>query len=605
MANDIEFGVKVTNVAAAITDVNRVTAATDATRRSVASAATATAASATQARSSLNGLGAAATNVGGRVGQLGGAFGQMTSSLGALSPVLGRAGGVISQLGGTISSLTGAMGPLGVALGAATAASSALGAAMAAQDEAMAQSRVRAQELTRTLSQLIAVQRQQREDASLDTRLRAGGGTADEQLGFQQQSQNRVDMITRALNGDSGALAELRGSGQLASTRTSLSLTERLTTGRLGTSDAPGEGAGEVRQLESMLQAALRENQQRINLIGVAAEGLGQQAAALNAETDAAIARGASSRPSGGGGGRSAASSEEAAFTREMVDLTRELAQAEAQRTQQLLSQKDKIAEAQEAEREAAMAAAQLEQEHTQALLDAANAKAEAQKALAQTSAEAAETFRSSWTGGINEVIAAWETANEALAAAGESQLSTAALLEVGMNSAANSIADTVGGTMVSAFETAVGAWLDGSKTFAEAAEDMVKSVLRSLVIESIVQGVVELARGIASAASMDFAGAALHFGAAAAWAAVGVVAGSVGAGIGAFGGGASKGGTATSAEAPRETAQNNQQPAGTTIVNVYPGGFVTRGEVVAGVYDAINEGSRMGMTFDGASVGA
>lgn len=83
------------------------------------------------------------------------------------------------------------------------------------------------------------------------------------------------------------------------------------------------------------------------------------------------------------------------------------------------------------------------------------------------------------------------------------------------------------------------------------------------------------------------------------------MVAGSVGAGIGAFGGGASKGGAATSAEAPRETAQNNQQPAGTTIVNVYPGGFVTRGEVVAGVYEAINEGSRMGMTFDGSAAGA
>lgn len=607
MANDLEFGVRVNGVASAISDVGRVTSANEQAGRAARTAGTTSAASANAARSAFAGLGASATAAGQRVGQMGTAVGQMTSAFTTLTPTLGRTGSVISQLGGTMGALTGAMGPMGLALGAVTAAASAAGAAFAAQDAAMESSRTHAHALTRSLQELINVQREQREGAATNARLNAGGGTADEQLAFQQQSQNRVNLITRALSGDAGALAELRGSGQLASTRTSLTLTERLTTGRLGQGES-GEGAGETRQLETMLQSALRDNARRIELIGVAAEGLGEQAADLNARTDARIAAGASGgtrRGGGGGRGRASASSGEDAFTREMTALTRELAAAEAERAAALDLQKTKARETADAEYEAAQQAMELERQHTEALAESTRQRIELQRSLAEAAGEASGTFRDSWRGGIDDVIAAWDNANKALRESGQQQLSTAALLEEGMHSTANSIADAVGGTLVGAFQTAVDAWLDGSLTFVEAAEAMVKGVLKSLVSEAIVQGVVELARAVASAASYDMPGAALHLGAAAAWAAVGAAAGAVGAGIGAFGGGASKGGASAGAALPQATAQDSQRPAGNTVINVYPGGFVTRGEVVAGVYEAINEGGRMGMQLEPSVVGA
>ncbi len=601
---DLEFGVRVNGVSSAVTDVGRVAQANEAVGRAARTAGTATTSSANAARSAFAGLGQVATQTGQRVGQMGSAVGQMASAFSSLTPVLGRSGGVLSQLGGTVGALTGAMGPLGLALGAVTVAASAAGQAFAAQDAAMDSARDHARSLTRSLQDLIAVQRQQREDAALTERLSQGGGTADEQRAFAQQAANRRQLIQAAMSGDSGALAELRSSGQLASTRTELTLMERLTGGRLGQGEV-GEGAGETAQLTQMLERAFEEERVRTSIANEQQiEELGQRLRTLTegpSPTSAPVRRG------GGGGGRSraAAGDDEADFTREMAALTRELAAAEAERTQALLAHKSKIEEVQAAEMEAARAAMELEREHTAEMLDAARQRADAQRELAQSAAEAAGVFRDSWRGGIDDVIASWQAANVALAESGQEQLSTARLLEEGMHSTANTIADAVGGTLVSAFQVAVDAWLDGSLTFVEAAEQMTKGVLKALVSEAIVQGVVELARAVASAASYDMAGAALHLGAAAAWAAVGAAAGAVGVGIGAFGGGASKGGAAAGAAMPQASAQDSQRPAGNTVINVYPGGFVTRGEVVAGIYEAINEGGRMGMQFDGAAVGA
>ena len=598
MATDIELGVRIANVEKALADLGRVKTANGEVGASATRAGGAASTAAQEAAAKTRELARAATEAGQRAALMQQKIGQLGAGLGQLGSLIGgETGGVIgrmSQFIGAGVSLGGVLGPTGAIVGGIVGATlpalQQLYSSLTDQEGALQRAAVASGEYARSTleasraARTLAASRLEASSQEALTRDAQGIQLASEEAVFlaRENARARLQDFLERQNAALETAAE-RGPAFLELYR------ERIT-----------RNAG-----------ALRSELDRIN---AEVERRGQVARGeQNAPTGTTVDEPAAPTPAapvrrGGGGGRAPVAdiyAQEAeayaratANARELEEITRGLQASEDARASALIEQKDKVLEVRQAEIEAARQAAELEQQHTQERI-------EAQQALAQTSAEAAEAFRSSWTGGINEVIAAWEAANEALAAAGESQLSTAALLEVGMNSAANSIADTVGGTMVSAFETAVGAWLDGSKTFAEAAEDMVKSVLRSLVIESIVQGVVELARGIASAASMDFAGAALHFGAAAAWAAVGVVAGSVGAGINAFGGGASKGGAATSAEAPRETAQNNQQPAGTTIVNVYPGGFVTRGEVVAGVYDAINEGSRMGMTFDGASVGA
>jgi hypothetical protein len=177
--------------------------------------------------------------------------------------------------------------------------------------------------------------------------------------------------------------------------------------------------------------------------------------------------------------------------------------------------------------------------------------------------------------------------------------LSMGRLMERSLVAVGNNIAETIGGTMKGAFEDALGAWMDGSKSFVQAAEDMVKGVVKALVIESIVQAVTEFARGVASLASQDYVAAPQHFAAAAAWAAVGVVAGGVGAGIGAFGGGGGgeKGGASGGADARslgRDSVREEAASAPVTI-NVYPGGFITRGEVSNAVMDAVEFAGRNG----------
>lgn len=298
----------------------------------------------------------------------------------------------------------------------------------------------------------------------------------------------------------------------------------------------------------------------------------------------------------GGGGGRdSGASAERERNAADLADLhgtiDRQYAEDSDNRT---ANYEGEIAAAQEA--------AQLLESQKSKLLDARAARrqadeeaAAAQRELNDAAREAIDLFNNGYSNSIDQVVRQWQHANTAIRAAGGQMISTAHLLERGMVATGNSIAETIGGTMKGAFESALGAWLDGSKSFVQAAEEMAKGVLKALVTEAIVQGVVELARGIADLASYHYDSAALHFGAAAAWAAVGVVAGGVGAAVGAFGGGgASAGGGATTrdtASASREAQSQQQQ--GPMVFNIYPGGYITKADVAAGLVDALNAHSR------------
>lgn len=225
---------------------------------------------------------------------------------------------------------------------------------------------------------------------------------------------------------------------------------------------------------------------------------------------------------------------------------------------------------------------------------------------LTEASKEAQRAFGEGWTSSLDEVAASFREANAVMRAAGQGSISTGRLMERSLVAVGNNIADTIGGTMKGAFEDALGAWMDGSKSFVQAAEDMVKGVVKALVIESIVQAVTEFARGVASLASQDYVAAPQHFAAAAAWAAVGVVAGGVGAGIGAFGGGGGdKGGSAaTGAADSRSLARDSVREADMAApitINVYPGGFVTKDDVAGGVLDAVNRAGRNGGRFNPA----
>jgi len=212
--------------------------------------------------------------------------------------------------------------------------------------------------------------------------------------------------------------------------------------------------------------------------------------------------------------------------------------------------------------------------------------------------------FGDSYVASIDEVTRAWNEANEAASGASVDMMSSGRLLERSLVAVGNSIAETVGGTMLNAFEKAMGAWLDGTKTFVEAAEEMVAGVLKALVIESVVQAITETARGISDMASYQYATGAAHFAAAGAWAAVGVAAGAVGAGIGAFGGGG--GSNAQPAPTSRELAGDGGDSRGgdTYEINVFPGGFITQDQVSGGIVDGLNRAARNGRRVDSRVLG-
>lgn len=629
MANDLEFGVRVNNVGQAVADVGRVKTANEEVGRSVeqsgraaeqasrrtlnaeqilarsrASAAQQKAAddqrASEQARALARQESLAAQNMQlmqTRLAAVAAGFSQLGSIMG------GEAGGVIGQVAHFTSagiSLGSTFGPEGAVvggiLGATIPAMQALYSELTDQAGALHRAEVASGEYARGLleasraARTLAASRLEASSQEALTRDAQGIQLASEEAVFLARERARESLAAESrVAADAMRVLEERG--------------------------APEAVQARMRERTQVAIAAAQAELERFNT------EIGRRSAAAQEIADAqgrtATGQGITPTvPTPHRGGRqehvldiyeqeAAAFARASAAAHELEQITQSLQESETERARALDAHKAKAREAADAEYEAAQRAAELERQHTEDLIADANAKAEAQKTLAQASAEASDTFRDSWRGGIDDVIAAWEHANEALRESGQQQLSTAALLEEGMHSTANSIADAVGGTLVGAFQTAVDAWLDGSLTFVEAAEAMVKGVLKSLVSEAIVQGVVELARAVASAASYDMPGAALHLGAAAAWAAVGAAAGAVGAGIGAFGGGASKGGAAAGAALPQATAQDSQRPAGNTVINVYPGGFVTRGEVVAGVYEAINEGGRMGMQLEPSVVGA
>jgi hypothetical protein len=596
---DLEFGVRVSNVDAAVRDVGRVA---DANRTA---AQTTERAAQTSARA-MSQLGTSVQQVGQRAGQTVGAIGQMAGQLGQVAGLSTSAGSAISQLGGAVSALSGAMGPLGVALGAATLAITAINTALNYEANRHRDAEQAARDHTEQLRSLATAARQARTELSLQRDIAGSiGSVGGDQL--QQQAEERRQRVlelerTRAERLAGFGLVERNGQ-----------VFRRNAFGEIAASLPAGFESGDGSQAEI---ARLREEVTSIERELVRRE---EQASAdqrtAQAESTAAAVRSENeladrNRPRARRSGASSADEEariEAEGLRRLEAMRRadELRRIESFRFIEEAA-KEHEAELQRLAQETADEQKRLDEEKRQQAR-------EQQEELKATAEESSRDFRESWRGSLMDVIDAWREANTAMRNAGGQMLSTSELLRVGMTSVGNEIAETIGGTMVGAFENALGAWLDGSKSFVEAAEDMVKGVLKALVIESIVQAVTETARGIADLASAIssnnaqlYASSTAHFAAAAAWGAVAGVAGGVGAATGAFGGGggvgagAYAGGTVTPTDASTTAA-----PSQPVTINVYPGGFITRRDMYAGVVDALNESAREGYRVDPSLIGS
>lgn len=599
MSEDLEFGARFTGLEAALRDIGRVEQANQQAARGTQAAAQTTQRAAQTASTSIAGLGAAATTMGQNIGRGVAALGQFGTQLGSLAPAGSTAGAAISQLGGAVGALSGGLGPLGAALGGVTVAVGLLGAGMRAQNAQLDASREAVERLTTSYEDLGRAAQNAMDAAANAARVARGGGTTAEQQGFAQAAQNRQELALRALRGDPAAQAELRRQGLIQSggepgmlDRIGAGLSDIASGQRIGTTQLTGTMSPEdVARVESLSRQAGEQALERQGLVGEAIARGGTRD-----DAPAARRRGGGGRGAGGGENTSDA---EAVAARMAADAQAELVKAYRER-----QEASAALEAWETER--------WEQEmgRVQALAEAerqANAERIAhQRELADAANESSATFRDSWRGSLDDVIESFREANQALKNAGRSMLTQGDLMRVGLTSVGREIADVIGGTMVGAFESALGAWLDGSKSFVEAAEDMVKGVLKALVIESIVQAVTETARGIADIASYRYDSGALHFAAAAAWAAVGGVAGAVGAGIGAFGGaGADKGGVSSAASVTPSDASQTAQNQAPVNITVMPGGFITRSDVANGIFDALEEAGRTGRRLDPSIMGA
>lgn len=592
---DLEFGVRLANVEQALRDLGRIN---DANR----SAAQTTERAAQTSSRAVQQLGTSVQQVGQKAGQTVGALGQMAGQIGQVAGLSSSAGSAISQLGGAVGALSGAMGPLGVALGAVTLAITAINTALNYEANRHREAEQAARDHADQLRSLATAARQARQALSVNADISGGsfGNLTSDTL--QQQAEERRQRVLEMERGF--ASGETRGRG----------LQERIVNGR---------GAITGRSIEEMMPAEQREEMRRLReeVTSIERELVRreeQAAADQNRQRDEMIAGGVRSetelaareaRRRGGGGGASAEDENLAGYYARLEQMDRQLREHEQRRIESM-----RFLENAEKEHQQELLRLAQETAEEQKRIDEEQARQEqlAQKDKAQADLDRHEqakrdvqSFRETTDDSLDAVIDAWRKAQQSLKNAGQSMMGVGELLRVGMTSVANDIADTIGGTMVGAFESALGAWLDGSKSFVEAAEDMVKGVLKALVIESIVQAVTETARGIADLAGYKYDTAALHFAAAAAWGAVGVAAGAVGGAIGAFGGGGkdSAGAGASQSVTPTD-ASTTAAPSQPVTINVYPGGFITRRDMYAGVVDALNESAREGYRIDPSLIG-
>lgn len=575
--SDLSFGVTVGNAAEAMATLQRIGGATQAAGAAAGEAQSNTAAFGQRAQQLTQHVGSAANAIASLTARLGNSSGSQTAGL------IGSTAASIAQF----TALGAQLGPQGALVGGIIgAAVPAFEALARAQDG----SRAATDRLSQSLDDLIANANTAYQRMQQLQRLEAGGGTAVEQAAYAQEAANRVQLATAALAGDTNALRELRAAGLTGVSDTAPTPFDRLRAAATG-GPVLEISDSERQALETVRQAAIRRFEHREELIDQAIDSAAE-----------AVATGgsASTRRRGGGGARgSSAPSLDDLMTRaagsgDVASIVGGLAtDAKSAETEAYVRQREQQLADLEKQRDLEARAA-----------EATRAHAEAQRELAEAAMDAQHAFSDGYVTSIDQVVAAYQNANRAIRAANGEMLSSGRLLERGMVAAGNNIAETVGGTMKGAFESALGAWLDGSKSFVEAAEAMARGVLKALVTEAIVQGVVELARGIADLASYHYDTAGLHFAAAAAWAAVGGAAGAVGAAVGAFGGG---GGGQQGAVTTRDTAsasrERDQQGGGNATFYIYPGGFITRGDMEAALVGAINSAGRRGYQISRGAV--
>lgn len=588
--SDLQLGVGLEGLDAVLSQLERINGAQQQVGQSSQAANRQAAAGATQATSAMQSFAQSGQNAAQRVQGVAGAVQQLVSAMGSTD----RSAGMVASVAGAtaqFAAMGSMLGPAGSVIGGIAGLVVGLQSVIAANNDVARTAR----EAQAALSALAQRRITDRGTAEFNAEISGGAisnrrSDADIELAAEERriSRERLDEEFRAAREARATVDEaLSGSS---------------------TESAARQRADAERRYEARRDSLLTEYRALGDEVETLEGELSRRAAvAREAATAASAAAEASrTRRSGGGGGASERSAEELAWLDDVAVAQARAAEEEALRT----AETEKRIAVEEREyalaMEIAAAAVEADERRKQQAEAARDAQREAMQAasehraeLRSVAAEAESSFATGYVSSIDAVATAWRNANRAAREAGTGMLSSGRLLERGLVAVGNNIAESIGGTMVGALGSAVGAWLDGSKSIGEAAEGMAKSIIRGLVQEGIVQAVTETARGIADLASYQYATAGLHFAAAAAWGAVAGVAGAVGAATGAFGGGAG----ASQGPSQRELASRDRdegQRGGTNIYNIYPGQVLaTKDELSRVVLGAANYNARMGRRLD------
>lgn len=434
-------------------------------------------------------LASSATQVAQRMGTLGSTMSLAAGGIGRFNQGAGQMVAIVGQSTGAIAAMAGAMGPWGIAIAIATTAFGLL-------SSAMAESKTETDRATQSVRQHAAAVREalpslQQYASAIQAGLAETARHRRVQAGLGSVVEHRAEL--EALRGDLERVIATHGPG-------SESAAEFL--------------QAQIENAESRLEAARTRAREK----GLGAEDVPGQFSGGNFGTRRS-GGGGRSRPSGARGEDPVAGLIADARARQRADLERGMG-GEGDLGSFLQEQSAAFSEWQEMGR-----------------------RAEAtEQRLVESARSAARDFADAWKEGVDAVIEAYETANEAARVAGEEQISAGRLMGEAARATGQQVLQHIGGVATDALRANVSAWIDGSKSGIQAAKDFAKGVIQALVSESVVQALVETARGFAALASYRYDAAGAHFTSAGIWAAVGVGAGVVGAATGALGGGRGRG---------------------------------------------------------------
>lgn len=528
----LELPVVVTGKEQAIGDLRAVDQAATKTTQSQVAGAQATARAAQTATTATQAMGRAAQGSGVQVQQFGSTLGMAAQGIGRFSQQGGQMVSVLGQAVGSIGSMGASMGPWGVAIGVATTAFGLLTTAMSStRDETSRMAEEVRREAIPALDDLIDRATELQQALTVRVRVRRGEGSSMEQSAYAEEMQHYISE-------QGGYAGQARERGDFANADRYEREQRRAR-----------QDLAYRRQLE--MRAIEREQREA----GDAAAAERNRRDRERYEMDLAAAGGAPERRTGGrrpGGGRAphfatGPLGTEMFFGEDEGGLPEYVAEDTGE------AARGRAAVAGRRQRGAEELASQMH-----------GALSERQDELGSTAIAAAEKFSSAWRQGVDATIEAFAEMNAAAAAAGRTQADASDLMAASAKAAGTDIVKFIGESVTGAFRQSVAAWLDGSKSFGEAAKQMAASVVQALVAESIVQAVVETARGVTALASVVTAPLAPgHFAAAAAWGGVALAAGTVGLLTGTVGSPAGGGGAAAAARTPERMPLDGRDRGG------------------------------------------